>query len=1038
MKSTQTLLLGALLMTALYGCNCTDPNAGNDGGVDVEDAGFDAGEPPDAGTPVDAGDPDAGPPPELKINKVLPSRGPTSGGVQVTLDGSGFIRGFAQRATEATKKTTVKFGSNVAQDIQVIDDTTLDVKIPTGKAGLANISIENGNGLFVCEACFTYFEELFTKSATPKEGPLRGGTEVTITGGGFTSEVQVLFGKLSSPQVTVVSSKELKVLSPRANGTGPVDLTVYSKNGVGVLRNVFRYYDDLRVGGVTPNTGPIAGGTVLTLVGKGFLGTSSVKFNGVEATSFSVDDASTLTVVTPAAPNGISAATITLTTPRDTWQVKDAFAWVDGSQCGVAGIYPHLGPAAGGNTVTVMGQGLNDPSVTVTVGGAPVATDSSTANELTFTAPPRGSSARKVQVVVQHPTCNNLIHTYTYGIALSAIAPDRGPITGGTAATVTGVELPADALVNVGALEATVTGAPAETSLSLMTPKGQGGEATDVWVREAADPENEAILENSFTFDEALSMGRVQPDRGAIAGGTLVSVLGSGFGEGTIVRFGKHVAKDIKVVDVHTLTVRTPKAEGVETVEVKVERAGQSDTLQGGFSYYDPRSLSGGLSGGPLTGTLNITVLDSSPGSYGLPVQLATVLLGTDQFTPYQGLTDHRGQITFSDAALVKAQTVTAIKDGYESATVTNVNAENLTVFMARTGGDGSPAPPPPGAPPSIISGHVTGFKAPRPLGPNESLEARVFIAQGSLFAGAPYQNPPNRQGQKWQVTKEGGEYLLATRAGLRAVYAIFGVANSQAMSFEPYLMGVKRGITVTADQPATNEDIILDMHLDVTVPVTIDGPLSIDGMPALNELYAWMDLGAEGFIPNPNNWQAGTGSGSSISSTQPMLNFPHFPQLDGSNFIFMNASYSPMSGLPQSVYFRRQPGDMTKGVTVGPMLPTNELLTPSSAQPFAGTIAWVTDPGPSADIHQVKVLKPTLFGMVTLWSIVLPGTESQVTLPPAAVAKLQQEEAGTTLYVQILSSRSPKFAYNQWTYETLSGVSWSSYTVALSDPFTP
>jgi hypothetical protein len=78
------------------------------------------------------------------------------------------------------------------------------------------------------------------------------------------------------------------------------------------------------------------------------------------------------------------------------------------------------------------------------------------------------------------------------------------------------------------------------------------------------------------------------------------------------------------------------------------------------------------------------------------------------------------------------------------------------------------------------------------------------------------------------------------------------------------------------------------------------------------------------------------------------------------------------------------------------------------------------------------------LFGNVTVWSMVLPGTENQVVLPQAAVAKLLREEAGNQLFVVIFSSRAPKFAYNQWTYDGLSGVSWSSYTIALSPGFTP
>ena len=76
--------------------------------------------------------------------------------------------------------------------------------------------------------------------------------------------------------------------------------------------------------------------------------------------------------------------------------------------------------------------------------------------------------------------------------------------------------------------------------------------------------------------------------------------------------------------------------------------------------------------------------------------------------------------------------------------------------------------------------------------------------------------------------------------------------------------------------------------------------------------------------------------------------------------------------------------------------------------------------------------------GPVSVWNMVLPGTETQVDLPAPAVQALRQSEAGNTLFVVMYSSRAPKFSYNQWTYDTLSGVSWSSFTIGVSSSFTP
>ena len=124
-------------------------------------------------------------------------------------------------------------------------------------------------------------------------------------------------------------------------------------------------------------------------------------------------------------------------------------------------------------------------------------------------------------------------------------------------------------------------------------------------------------------------------------------------------------------------------------------------------------------------------------------------------------------------------------------------------------------------------------------------------------------------------------------------------------------------------------------------------------------------------------------------------------------------------------------------GVDIGPMLPPPVITDPMTGM-FDGTIEWILPPGPTPNILEVDILLPTLVGNVTVWSIVLPGTETNVVLPPPAVQALRNTYQGQSLFVQILASRSPKFSYNQWTYDTLSGVTWSSFTVSQSDFFTP
>jgi hypothetical protein len=1024
-------LLCLALAGSLVACGRTQgtpmPNT-RDGGAD---AGLDAGtEGDDAGTGV----PDAGPPPELKILRVLPPRGSSAGLTQVVIEGSGFLHGVAERGSDAKKVTTLKFGSNPSLDFQILDEETIDARVPQGKAGLVKVTLENTNGRFVCSGCFSYYDDLFVSALTPKDGPLRGGNEVTLTGGGFTTDVQVHFGARTSTKVTRVSATELKVTVPAGAVADLVDLTVFNKNGLSSLRRIYRYVADTKVTGLSPLAGPLGGGTTVVMKGEGFDGATSVTVGAVAATGLAVASGTQLSFVTPAG-SVAGAVDIRVTTPRDQRIVRGGFTYLSApGALTLDAAFPHVGPAAGGNTIRVTGVGLDEGGLTFSIGGTVAPHSVQSANEVTLTVPAR-TGARVVPIAVTDgSTSSTLVTGYTYGMTLGAPSPVNGPLAGGTVATSAGTGLSPDLLLFVCGVPATV-GSVTETSLTFTTPAGSGGEVCPLRAVSASDPENEVTVLSAFTYHEPLLIGRVQPDKGAIAGGALVTVLGTGFGDSTIVRFGDGVAKDVKVLDPHTLTCRIPRGNS-GSVTVEVAKPSAKDSLPGGFAYFDPRNSAGGLSGGSLVGTINVTVLDSTPGFSGQSVPLASVMLGVDAATPFQGVTDARGQLTFSDSSLVKAQTVTAFKEGYESVTVSNVIAENLTVYMARTSGEGEPGQPPPGPPPAQISGKVYGFKTPRALSPDEVMEVRVFLAQGSLFSGAPFTSPYPGQ-NKWVVTKEGGDYLLLTLSGLRAAYAVLGVKNLSSQDFTPYLMGVRRGITASSDRPALNEDIVLDMHLDMTVPVTVDGPLTLDGSPAINNLYAWLDLGAEGFIPNPNNWATGTSNQSAVSSPDVTLSFPNFPRLDGSNFVFMNQATS-VSGTGTSHFFRRQPGDLTAGMRVGPMLPAPSFATPTQVTGFTGQVRWTVDPGTTPDIHQVLIVKPSLVGLMTVWSVILPGSDTQVTLPPLVVQKLRTEEAGNTLYVLIYSSRSPKFNYAQWSYDTLSGVSWSSFTSALSDGFMP
>ena len=337
-------LVAAALLTVMFACPGPRPSGNDSGVMEPEDAGeqVDAGPGPvDAGS-RDAGVVDAGPPPELRILRLLPPRGATAGGTSVTVQGSGFLRNFANSGPAAQTSTTVRFGSNQVVDFQIIDDTTIELRAPAGALGAASVTLQNPNGRFVCNNCFTYYEELSVAQLQPAVGPQAGGTVVTFTGQGFTNDTQVLVGSFASPDITFVSTTELKVVMPRGVAAGAADVNVYNKNGHTSLFRAYTYLAAPKVTAVEPPVGAVAGGTAVTLRGQGFEGATAVRFGANAGVGITVVDDATIQVSSPAA-SAAGAVDVTVEAPGGAVTIRGAFTYADAAGTfEVYSVYPHV------------------------------------------------------------------------------------------------------------------------------------------------------------------------------------------------------------------------------------------------------------------------------------------------------------------------------------------------------------------------------------------------------------------------------------------------------------------------------------------------------------------------------------------------------------------------------------------------------------------------------------------------------------------------------------------------------------------------
>jgi hypothetical protein len=236
-------------------------------------------------------------------------------------------------------------------------------------------------------------------SISPSFGRPEGGEIVTITGTNFRTPVRVLFdlggGIIKEAFVASVTPTQVQVVTPSVNlGAGQtLDATIILLNEAGTTNEqrvttapfTFRLAQlTPAITTVSPDSGPVAGGTRITIFGSGFEAPVQVSFTlgavFAQMTVLSTTFTQIVAVTPPARdvnPDGSgslvgpvnlrvlninSATSATLTA---------AFRYTPKMQ--ITGARPLTGSSLGGTDVTIDGIGFDDP-VDVIVGGIPAQT----------------------------------------------------------------------------------------------------------------------------------------------------------------------------------------------------------------------------------------------------------------------------------------------------------------------------------------------------------------------------------------------------------------------------------------------------------------------------------------------------------------------------------------------------------------------------------------------------------------------------------------------------------------------------------------
>jgi len=347
--------------------------------------------------------------PAPTITGINPSAGPIAGNTLVTISG-----------TNLTGATTVTFGGTEGTSVTVVSATQITVRTPAKAAGTAAVVVTTPGGSTTEAFSYIYRDAPVISTIAPVSGPTIGGTVVTITGTNFAGVTGVTFGGVAGTNLSIDGGGTVITVTTPARPAGVQTVVVTSPGGTDTSSNtgteVFTYVAVApTITGISPTSGPLAGGTTVTITGTNLTGATSVKF-GTTAAVITTNTATSLVVTSPVRTTA-GAVDIEVITPGGTVETSSAQRFTYLALPTITRVEPSAGPLAGGNTVTISGTGLTG-TTSVTFGGTAgtSVTVNSSGTSLTVVAPAK--TAGVAAIVITTPggsvtSTTSLSYTYT-------------------------------------------------------------------------------------------------------------------------------------------------------------------------------------------------------------------------------------------------------------------------------------------------------------------------------------------------------------------------------------------------------------------------------------------------------------------------------------------------------------------------------------------------------------------------------------------------------------------------------------------------
>nr|XP_023401443.1 fibrocystin-L [Loxodonta africana] len=458
------------------------------------------------------------------IDMVLPLAGSTTGMTKLTIKGSGFA---------ASPANVDVLMDRLPCKVLSVNYTAIECETPPAPQHLVDIALLIHGVPAQCqENCsFSYLDSLTPILTRIIPDSINGSVQVLIEGEGFGTilqDIAVFIGNQQFRAIDVNENHITVLVTPLPAGLHSLSVVVGTKGlALGNLT-----VSSPAVASVSPTSGSTGGGTTLSITGNGFYPgktTVIVGDNPCEIISVNFSEVYCHTPAGEAAMVDVKVFVSEVAYPplSFTYAVEDTPF--------LGGIVPSRGPPGTEIQITGLNFGIDVLEVSVMISNTQC--NVTTVNDSVLNCIVGDHAGGTFPVTMHHQTKGSAVSRviFEYPLTIQNIHPSQGSFGGGQTMTVTGTGFnPQNSVILVCDSECAVDKLRSGyTTLLCNIPPNNGSGPEQTCEVNVVNGKDLSQAPTPFTYNVSLTplITEIAPKRGSTAGGTRLTVMGSGFSE---------------------------------------------------------------------------------------------------------------------------------------------------------------------------------------------------------------------------------------------------------------------------------------------------------------------------------------------------------------------------------------------------------------------------------------------------------------------------------------------------------------------------